>query len=438
MEKYFKRKATEQSSTLNPQTPNERRSPKLDPPMKKSWLEYSQSEDAAYCVCYYLMRSHLEEHKGCGDAFITEGFTNWKKSERFRVHLGDVNNSHNQAWRNCQALMKQKQHIEGVLCKQSNQVKEEYRIHLTDIIDCIRYLLAENLAFRGNDESISSRNKGNFLELMNFLVNHNEDIYKVWKTCLILNDLGDDLFAILIDESRDISVNEQMVVVIRYLNNEGKVIERFLGVIHVSNTSALTLKSGLESLFAKYGLSLSRIRGQGYDGAIGASCKRRDIRESQATKVKQTLEHGEISSGHGLNQEMTIKKMEEMKLNNHFTEVNTELLLFVACLSPRDSFSAFDKERLIHLAQFYPSEFSQVELLTLDCQIENYFLDVCSDSEFSKLEGIGDLSIKLVETKKHIVYPLVYLLLKLSLILLVATATTERAFSAMNIIKNRM
>lgn len=82
------------------------------------------------------------------------------------------------------------------------------------------------------------------------------------------------------------------------------------------------------------------------------------------------------------------------------------------------------------LAQFYPSEFSQVELLALDCQLENYFLDVCSDNEFSELEGIGDLSIKFVETKKHVVYPLIYLLLKLSLILPV---TTETAFSSMNI-----
>lgn len=39
MEKYFKRKETEQSSTLNPQTPNECRSPKLDPPMKKRFLQ---------------------------------------------------------------------------------------------------------------------------------------------------------------------------------------------------------------------------------------------------------------------------------------------------------------------------------------------------------------------------------------------------------------
>jgi hypothetical protein len=58
---------------------------------------------------------------------------------------------------------------------------------------------------------------------------------------------------------------------------------------------------------------------------------------------------------------------------------------------------------LIRLTQFYRSEFSQVELLALDCHVEKCFLDVCSDSEFSELEGIGDLSIKLVETKKHVV-----------------------------------
>lgn len=118
--------------------------------------------------------------------------------------------------------------------------------------------------------------------------------------------------------------------------------------------------------------------------------------------------------------------------------MKTELLLCVACLSQRDSFSAFDKERLIRLAQFYSSEFSQVELLTLDCQLKNYFLDVCCDNGFSELEGIVDLSIKFVEIKKHVVYPFIYLILKLSLILPVSTATVEIAFSTMNIIKNQM
>ena len=40
--------------------------------------------------------------------------------------------------------------------------------------------------------------------------------------------------------------------------------------------------------------------------------------------------------------------------------------------------------------------------------------------------------------KKNVSYLLVYLLVTLTLILPVATATVERAFSAMNIIKNRL
>ena len=41
----------------------------------------------------------------------------------------------------------------------------------------------------------------------------------------------------------------------------------------------------------------------------------------------------------------------------------------------------------------------------------------------------------MVDTKNHICYPLVYRLLKLVLVLPVATATVERCFSAMRIVK---
>ena len=44
----------------------------------------------------------------------------------------------------------------------------------------------------------------------------------------------------------------------------------------------------------------------------------------------------------------------------------------------------------------------------------------------------------MVEIKKNVSYSLVYSLVTLALILLVATATVERVFSTMNIIKNRL
>ena len=61
-----------------------------------------------------------------------------------------------------------------------------------------------------------------------------------------------------------------------------------------------------------------------------------------------------------------------------------------------------------------------------------------SIEEFLTFKGIGQLVEKMVEMKKNVSYSLVYSLVTLALILLVATPTVERAFSTMNIIKNRL
>ncbi|XP_057990430.1 uncharacterized protein LOC110649439 [Hevea brasiliensis] len=177
-------------------------------------------------------------------------------------------------------------------------------------------------------------------------------------TKAIITDLGDDLFSILVDECRDVLVKEQMGVIIRYVNGSGCVIERFIGLVHVHNTSAASLKIGIQSLLSTYGLSISSLRGQGYDGAsnmrgefdglkslilkdnssayyihcfahqlqltlvavakkhssigsffntvtclinvIGGSCKRRDmLREKQLDKVFEGIAKGEIKTGQG-------------------------------------------------------------------------------------------------------------------------------------------
>ena len=74
----------------------------------------------------------------------------------------------------------------------------------------------------------------------------------------------------------------------------------------------------------------------------------------------------------------------------------------------------------------------------MDNQLEIYIHDIQSIEEFLAFRGIGQLVEKMVEMKKNVSYPLVYSLVTLALILLVATATIERAFSTMNIIKNRL
>ena len=74
----------------------------------------------------------------------------------------------------------------------------------------------------------------------------------------------------------------------------------------------------------------------------------------------------------------------------------------------------------------------------LDYQLDNFVADMRRDERYRTINNLGDLSIKLVETKKHELYQHVYLLMKLVLILPVATASVERSFSSMNYVKSRL
>ncbi|XP_075663418.1 uncharacterized protein LOC142633011 [Castanea sativa] len=530
----------------------------------RNWLEYSIAKDAAFCFYCYLFGKDVGKQGG-GDTFVTKGFRLWNQVGKLDSHVRGVNSAHNQAVKKGEDLQKEKQHIQSVLVKQSNQDKAKYRIQLNAIVDCVRFLLFRGLAFRGHDESQGSSDKGNFLELLQFLGDHNESINEVmqntWKNCklthpdiqkdmvnaiahetskVIIEDLGNGFFSILVDESRDISVKEQMALILRYVNKQGIIIERFLGIVHVASTTALSLKCAIEGLLCEHNLSLSRLRGQGYDGAsnmqvtvVRGSCKRRDaLRDAQFSKIKEDLENGVRRSGQGLNQETNLKRpgdtrwgsyygtilnlilmfsavadvleiieedglsdqkqrlqvmrddewtslltevssfcatheipilnmdeifvvsgrprrntqqntnlhhyrvelfytvidMQLQELNNLFSEANTDLLICMACLNPSNSFVAFDKEKLIHLAKFYPYDFPGTYILALDSQLQNFIFYMRNNDLFLELQGVSELAEKLVSTRKHETYPLVYLLVKLALTLPVATATVERSF----------
>jgi hypothetical protein len=125
-----------------------------------------------------------------------------------------------------------------------------------------------------------------------------------------------------------------------------------------------------------------------------------------------------------------------VELDDWFSESSTTLLLGMACLDPFDSFSNFEKDKVLAMARLYPDDFeSESKMEELSIQLDNFLKNVRDDSRLFNLKGVSDLCRKLVETKKHTSFPVVFLLVKLALILPVATATVERAFSAMKIIK---
>ena len=62
------------------------------------------------------------------------------------------------------------------------------------------------------------------------------------------------------------------------------------------------------------------------------------------------------------------------------------------CLNPSNSFSTFSKDKLIRLAQLYAQDFSAVEILSLENQLETYIIDVRTNNEFLRVKGIVDLA----------------------------------------------
>ncbi|CAN1136662.1 Zinc finger MYM-type protein 1 [Linum perenne] len=278
--------------------------------------------------------------------------------------------------------MQQSQSIETALCKQSDQAKKEYRVRLEASFKCINWLLKHGLPFRGHDESEESSNRGLFLSLLEFYASDIEHVKSVVlenapknqqmtspdiqkdivhalaleTTKLITADIGDDFFAIL-----------QMGVVLRYVDGKGCVIERFLGISHVRDTKAISLKTAIESMLMKNGeinglktlileespsayyihcfahrlqLTLVAVALNHDDvnvfffivgtvtNLVGASCKRQDIiRQTQANKIEEAIALGELETGRGLNQEIGMKRPSDTRWGSHFaTLVNLENL----------------------------------------------------------------------------------------------------------------
>ncbi|XP_059306440.1 uncharacterized protein LOC132057868 [Lycium ferocissimum] len=111
------------------------------------------------------------------------------------------------------------------------------------------------------------------------------------------------------------------------------------------------------------------------------------------------------------------------ELNKRFDVVSGDLLLGMASLNPANSFANFDKERIMTLAKHYPNEFGGLKLRDLNYQLDTFIMHMRrGDSRFSDLKGISDLTKAMVDANLVETYSLVYLLMKLTLILPVATA----------------
>ena len=328
-----------------------------------------------------------------GDAFVNEGFRNWNMKRRIHRHVGAIDSAHSEAEEKYRLFMRPKASIRESIASNTAQFKAKYLARLTWSLKCIRFLLRQVLAFCGHDETKVSLNKGIFRKLLAWLAGNFEEVnlvvlenapqncqmidHKIQKQLIdacahetikfIIDELGDECFAILADESSDAYLQEQLALCLRFVNKKGEPVERFLGLVQVEDTTSLTLKEAIQSLLIKYQLPLSKVCGQGYDGAsnmkghvnslkklimdespsayyvhcfahqlhltlvavakentdcdwffgqlsyllnvLGMSCKKiRMLRVAQAEYMIEALKLGEIETGQGLNQEMGLAR----------------------------------------------------------------------------------------------------------------------------------
>jgi hypothetical protein len=102
------------------------------------------------------------------------------------------------------------------------------------------------------------------------------------------------------------------------------------------------------------------------------------------------------------------------------------------------SFSKFDVDKLARIADIYYDDFSFDDNKTIKDQLQTFIIHVRRLDEFKVCYDLASLSKTMVELERHIMFPLVYHIIELALLLPVATATFERAFSAMKIIKTEL
>ncbi|XP_021732618.1 zinc finger MYM-type protein 1-like [Chenopodium quinoa] len=141
-----------------------------------TWLEYSVEKDAAYCFPCYLFK---DENAFGGDAFVSDGFKSWNRSDLIRKHVGKHLSAHNNAVLAMDLFKKQNSSITQALTKQTAESTNAYRTRLEASIESIQWLLLQGLPFRGHDEKESSLRRGNFLSLLSLISKGNPEYSKV-------------------------------------------------------------------------------------------------------------------------------------------------------------------------------------------------------------------------------------------------------------------
>ena len=176
---------------------------------------------------------------------------------------------------------------------------------LVPIVDGIIYCGRQNIALRGHRDDSKNYdddgNSGNFQELLKYgirrgdkvLADHFRNAPKnaTYRSKTVQNEIIDccydhiidvisteiteaKFFSVSADETQDSSNQEQMVLVILFVDKNCQIREEFVNFIHCeAGTSGLAISNQILDHVRQLGLDMRFCRGQGYDGAGNMSGK---------------------------------------------------------------------------------------------------------------------------------------------------------------------
>lgn len=233
-------------------------------------------------------------------AFTTTGFHDWKHATGSSGKLLTHNNSlaHKQAsvaHEQFKATSKTGSVAEQLGNKRGEMIKRN-RHYIKTVAEVLLLCCQQDIPLRGHDESLTSLNKGNFKEFLNLVAQHDAVVSEKlelgprnahYTSPKIQNDIIHILankvrqqiqtcvqqagyYSILADETKDMSKQEQLSIVIRYIDHDcvtPTVVERFLTFVIASNLTAEHLSKYILDTLSLFNLDINMIVSQGYDGA---------------------------------------------------------------------------------------------------------------------------------------------------------------------------
>ncbi len=192
----------------------------------------------------------------------------------------------------------------------------------------IKFLSERGLPFRGDDEHLCSSSNGNYLGLLEliaqfdpFLREHLEKYGQKGRgttsylsstvceelICLmgekVKKTIAEELqnakyFSVIVDSTPDMSHVDQLTFNFRFVSEEGKVVERFIGFEPIHSHTGASLAECVIKM-VNYLLDLSNCRGQSYDNASNMAGKYTGL-QAHLKKINPVI-HYVPCAGHSLN-----------------------------------------------------------------------------------------------------------------------------------------